>query len=147
VKVTVRGWNRDMGETVIANHFLPSVERSEDGAAWPEKAVLYRGGGQFTVAWFQPLKLSGNYRMEVSVSYYDITSLFRSLCGGVLSASLIENEGFTVSPAFARAVLKTIKLTDLTLGDLVAMQSAPAHGPATEEKLVEQNDGTKASSH
>jgi hypothetical protein len=42
------------------------------------------------------------------------------------SSSLIERHGFTMSPEFIKAALRTVKLTDLTLGDLVAMNSAPA---------------------
>jgi hypothetical protein len=87
---------------------------------------MYNGGGGVTVAWYQPLKLTGNYRMEVEFSYYDVKKLFGSTFGWVLNSSLIEEDGFTMSPEFVKAVLRTVKLTDLTLGDLVAMNSAPA---------------------
>ncbi len=64
--------------------------------------------------------------MEVFISYSDILRLFKARFGGVLNSSLIENEGFTMSPEFVKAALRTVKLTDLTLGDLAAMSGDDA---------------------
>jgi hypothetical protein len=150
MKITVRGWNRDMGEKVIANHFLPVVKHSENGTAYRDHPVMYNGGGGVTVAWYQQLKLTGNYRMEVNLSYYDVKRLFGSTFGWVLNSSLIEKDGFTMTPEFVKAVLRTVKLTDLTLGDLVAMNSTPAveettapEEPTTKEQATEMPSNVK----
>jgi|HubBroStandDraft_6_1064221.scaffolds.fasta_scaffold1170138_1 hypothetical protein len=143
MKVSVRGWNRDMGETVIGQHSLLSVKYNEKGTvrrdtpSWYEN---YRRG--VTVAWFQELKLTGNYRMEVEFSRDDIVKLFKVAFNGELRSFLIDEWKFTMSPELVREALKTIKLTDLTLGDLVAMNNASADEPATAERLVEPSNVT-----
>ncbi|MCG2665944.1 hypothetical protein ACFPFP_03250 [Bradyrhizobium sp. GCM10023182] len=138
MEITVRGWSRDMGETKIANHFLPGVEYREDGTAYRDKPVMYNSGCGITVAWYQPLKLTGNYRMEVGLTRNDVMRLFKATFGSELQQSLVENHGLTFSPELVKAMLKTVKLTDLTLGDLVGMNAAaPAEKPAMADKLLE----------
>ena len=143
MKVSVRGWNRDMGETVIGQHSLLSVKYNEKGTVRRDTPSLYENYRRgITVAWFQELKLTGNYRMEVELSRDDIVKLFKVAFNGELRSFLIDEWKFTMSPELVREALKTIKLTDLTLGDLVAMNNAPAEEPATAEKLVEPSNVT-----
>ena len=66
--------------------------------------------------------------MEIKFSKSDIFRLFRCMYGKELGADLIERYGFTVSEDLKKAVLKTVKLTDVTLGELVAMTGASAEG-------------------
>jgi hypothetical protein len=143
MKVSVRGWNRDMGETVIGQHSLLSVKYNEKGTVRRDTPSLYENYRRgVTVAWFQELKLTGNYRMEVELSRDDIVKLFKVAFNGELRSFLIDEWKFTMSPELVREALKTIKLADLTLGDLVAMNNAPAEEPATAEKLVEPSNVT-----
>jgi hypothetical protein len=59
----------------------------------------------------------------------------------LIKLSLVEEYGLTFSPEVAKSILKTVKLTDLTVGDLVEMNSAaPADKPATAEKLIEHSN-------
>ena len=131
MKVTVRGWNRDMGEKLVASHYLPAMEMNETGAISRDKPAMYRASGYLRIAWFRSLALTGNYRMEICLSRDDILRLFRSEFRGVLSSFLIEEEGFTMSEEFLKAALRTVKLTDLTVGDLVAMSTEAATDTTT----------------
>jgi len=141
MKISVRGWGRDMGETVIANHFLLTTEYNDDGTAYRDKPVLYKRGLGIIVAWFQSLKLTGNYRMQVELTKTDVMRLFKRLFGSEIQLSLVEEYGLTFSPEVAKSILKTVKLTDLTVGDLVEMNAAaPTDKPATAEKLVEHTN-------
>lgn len=141
MKISVRGWGRDMGTTTIANYSLLTTEYNDDEIAYRDKPVLYRYLGGITVAWFQSLKLTGNYRMEVELTKDDVMRLFKRLFGSEIQLGLVEKYGLTFSPEVAKSILKTVKLTDLTVGDLVEMNSAaPADKPATAEKLVEHSN-------
>lgn len=60
----------------------------------------------------------------------------------LLLLPLIDEWKFTMSPELVKQALKTIKLTELTLGDLVAMNIASAEDPPTAEKLVEPSNVT-----
>jgi hypothetical protein len=132
-----------MGETVMGYHDLLFVKYNEKGTVRTDTPVLYENNhGGMTVAWFQELKLTGNYRMEVQLSRNDIVKLFKTAFDGELRSFLINEWKFTMSPELVKEALKTVKLTDLTLGDLLAMNNAPAEEPATAEKLVEPSNVT-----
>ncbi|KAB2881691.1 MAG: hypothetical protein F9K38_09540 [Pseudorhodoplanes sp.] len=75
------------------------------------------------VHWGKELKMTGNYRMKIRLTRSDILYLFRTVFGDELSVSLIEEHGFTASSDLAKAILKTVKLTDLTLGELIEMNT------------------------
>jgi hypothetical protein len=143
MKVTVRGWNRDMGETVIGDHRLLLTKYNEKGTVRRDTPALYENHQRgITVAWFQELRLTGNYRMEVQLSQDDIVKLFKLAFDGELRSFLINDWKFTLSPELVKEALKTIKLTDLTLGDLIAMNNASAEKAATADNLIEQNNVT-----
>jgi hypothetical protein len=142
MKITVRGWGRDMGEKQIANHFLLTTEYKADGTVYRDTPILYKGAGNIIVAWFQRLKLTGHYRMEVQLSPTDVMTLFKCLFGSELDVKLIERYGLTFSPEATKAILRTVKLSDLTLGDLAAMGAASPEEPATADKLVESENVT-----
>jgi hypothetical protein len=137
MKVTVRGWNRDMGETVIGTHFLPDAEYRDNGTAYRDEPTIYQWFGNITVAWFQPLKLTGKYRMEVQLTPDDVMKLFKCLFGGEIRPKLVERYGLTFSPEVAKSILKSIKLTDLTLGDLIAMSAEQQPEQTVETERVE----------
>lgn len=143
MKVTVRGWNRDMGETAIGEMSLLMTKYNEKGTVRRDTPALYENYRRgITIAWFQELKLTGNYRMEVQLSRDDIVKLFKLAFDGELRSFLINDWKFTLSPELVKEALKTIKLTDLTLGDLMSMNNAPAEEPATAEKLIEPSNIT-----
>jgi hypothetical protein len=75
------------------------------------KQVLY-GRGNLTAAWFQPLKLTGNYRMEIQFTRDDVMRLFKCLFGSQLHTSLVEEYGLMFSPELVKSLL-TVKMTDL----------------------------------
>jgi hypothetical protein len=142
MQVTVRGWNRDMGETVIASHQLMDVEYTYDmTTAYCDKPVVYGPILQkMTVAWFQSLRLTGNYRMEIEFTRDDVMTLFKHHFGSQLKSSLVEEYGLTFSPELVKSMLKTVKVTDLTLGELVAMSASTPDQPATADKLVDSGN-------
>jgi len=152
MKITVRGWNRDMGETVIADHPLQAVEyRYDDTRAYYNKPVLYwqSSVAPMTVAWFQPMKLTGNYRMEIRFTRDDVMQLFKYFFlygGSQIDLDLVEEYGLTLSPELVKSILKKVKLPDLTLGDLMAMSAKKPEKPATADKLVEAAKVPKPSS-
>ncbi len=139
MKVTVRGWGRNMGRTEIANFSLLTTEYRDNGTVSRNEPVLYDGPGNITVAWFQSLKLTGNYRMEVQLTGSDVMSLFKCYFGSELGVSLVERYGLTFSPELVKSILRTVKLSDITLGELAAMQSVE---PTTTEKVAKPTNVT-----
>jgi hypothetical protein len=138
MKVSARGWGRDMGEKVLGNHFLLTMKLKTDGTTYRDEPVLYKNPGTVEVAWFQTMKLTGDYRMEVEFTRNDIMKLFKCMFGSELQQNLIEEWGLTFSPEVTKAILRTVKLSDLTLGDLAAMNTAPqSEEPAATEKAAE----------
>src|SRR5947209_12951955 len=98
MKVTVRGWSRDMGEKELTTIFLPTTEYRDDGTAYRSKPVMYDGNGGITVAWYQHMSLTGNYRMEVQLQRYDIMRLFKAAFGSEIQSHVVEKYGLTFSP-------------------------------------------------
>ena len=132
-----------MGETIIGDHRLLLTKYNEKGTVRRDTPALYENYQRgITVAWFQELRLTGNYRMEVQLSRDDIVQLFKWAFDGELRSFLINDWKFTLSPELVKEALKTIKLTDLTLGDLIAMNNASAEKAATADNLIEQNNVT-----
>jgi hypothetical protein len=138
MKITVRGWRRNMGEKEIANHYLPDIQYRDDGTVYRNKPVIYDGGGNTTVAWYQPLRLTGDYRMDVQFSRSDVMKLFKCAFGSVLNERLFERYGLSVSPELRNAILRTVKLSDLTLGDLAAMNGEPENEKAENKEEVRE---------
>jgi hypothetical protein len=79
----------------------------------------------------KPLELSSD----------DIVHLFKSRFGSELKPWLLK-EGFTVSPELAKRILSTVKLTDVTLGQLMEMSSG-SEDSATADKLIEDPNVTR----
>jgi hypothetical protein len=141
MKVTVRGWARDMGEKEIGSFSVLMMDFSDSTTVYRDKPAMYipdNYHGGITVAWFQSLKLTGEYRLEAQFSRHDVMKLYKCVFGSELQLKDVEQYGLTFSDEVVQTMLKKIKLTDLTLGQLVAMNAAaPADEPATVDKLVE----------
>jgi hypothetical protein len=134
MEVTVRGWGRDMGEKQLGKHFLLTMQYRENGDSTVRRdtPALYRSaGGTISVGWFKELRLTGDYWMKVELNRYDVMKLFKCMFGSELQKSLVEEWGLTFSPELVKSILKTVKLSDLTLGDLVEM-NAPKSDEAAE---------------
>jgi hypothetical protein len=78
------------------------------------------------VRWGKELHLTGNYLMKLELTRDDVVQLFKASFGTELDVDLIERHGFTVSNELSRAVLRKVKLADLTLGDLASIATASA---------------------
>lgn len=143
--IWARGWGRNMGKKEIAELNLPDLEVSRDQskAIYSSKPGLFRTVTSVCVAWYQRLHFTGDYRVEVEFSRADILRLFKARFGTELDDWLIDEEGFTVSPDLTKRILRTVKLSDVTLGDLAAMNAESSdEKPATAEKLVESGNVT-----
>jgi hypothetical protein len=153
MRVSVHGWNRYVRETEIGNSPLSGLKLSKDESrtlSWDKYGLfpLKHQSNSFSgveVHWRQDLKLTGNYRMMLRLSRSDILHLFRTVFGDELDVSLIQEHGFTVSSDLAKEILKTVKLTDLTLGELIDMnnqagKSAPPPAPQETEHKRALND-------
>src|SRR5258708_39719261 len=112
MKISIRGWGRNMGETVIKdvdltdlkyNYDISTVHRDDPG-------TIYQWGRRMAVAWFQELRSMGNYRMKVELSNDDILRLFKLRFGTQLKEWLVDDEGFTFSPELTKRALRTVKL-------------------------------------
>ncbi|OPF96106.1 hypothetical protein I8G32_04677 [Rhodopseudomonas palustris] len=133
--VKVRGWHRDMGTHKIASHDLSDFRISDDAKKnirWSAPG-LFRQYGEVSVAWGQTLKFTGDYRMQIDFTQDDIFKLMKASYGRELDVDLLD-KGFTVSEALKKKILSEIKLTDLTLGDLL--------GTASPQTAPQQQTGT-----
>lgn len=127
MEIKVRGWGRDMGTHTVAHHDLTQFHVSDDRSKtirWSNPGLFARYG-EVTVAWGQDLKYQGSYRVDLTFSQNDVFKLFKASYGRMLDVDLLDN-GFKVSEALKKRVLSEIKLTDLTLGDLIGnTETAP----------------------
>jgi hypothetical protein len=139
MKISVRGWSRDMGKKEIMSCELMDLKYSQN----PNKTVyrdkdplIFESGLGVEVAWHQNLRFVGDYRMTVNFSRTDVVRLFKLVFGNELDASVLDRYGFTVSDDLKKAVLRTIKLSDVTIADLAAMSSPTENTFATAETLA-----------
>ncbi len=135
MKVTARGWNRNMGDNIIVDNDLSDLAVSRDPSRYilfDRQPAVFRSSHNISIDWGKKLNYSGNYRMEVELSCSDILALFRTMFGSELDVDLVEEHGFTVSPELQKRILGTIKLADLTIGDLATLGS-----PTTKETPAE----------
>jgi hypothetical protein len=139
MRITARGWARDMGEKELMQYSLISAKFGNGTIYRDQPPEIFNSARGVKVAWHQGnLRLMGDYRIDVEFSKWDVLKLFKSIFGNELKASLLERHGFTVSEDLKKAVLRSVKLSDVTLGDLAAMNSTENHdNPATAEKLIE----------
>ena len=102
MQITVRGWGRDMGETTIIEQDLTELKLNKDErrTVYPNRPPeLFRlRWSNVALHWFQKLRLTGNYRMELELSEADVLRLLKASYGTVLGADLIERYGFELSP-------------------------------------------------
>ena len=132
MKLTARGWSRDMGENTLADYDLREVQARGD----PNQRLLrssprmFESFGEVAVRWVQRLRYAGEYRMELTFNHSDIVQLFKSAFGSELNVELLEQHGFTVSPELQKRLL-------IMLGDLVTARAEEDAAPAKQEKQVE----------
>jgi hypothetical protein len=140
MKISARGWNRNMGSTEIADIDLSGLlidRREGNRTVHFNDSGLFAGVYRTWIAWGKSLTLGGNYRFEVEFTSADVLQLFKARFGTQLGPELLEEYGFTATPELERAVLSKIKLTDVTLGDLLKMGGNSDQQTATSEKPVE----------
>jgi hypothetical protein len=144
MKISGRGWARDMGTTIFIEQDLVELNIDQDPhrRVWRGGPGLFASFGRVFLAWRQSLRHIGNYRMEIEFSTDDILRLFKARFGKKLEPWLLDEHGFTVSDDFKERVLSTVKLSDVTLGQLVAMSASPSEKPATADKLVQVSNVT-----
>ena len=131
MKLTARGWSRDMGENTLADYDLREVQARGD----PNQRLLrssprmFESFGVVAVRWVQRLRYAGEYRMELTFNRSDIVQLFKSAFGSELNVELLEQHGFTVSPELQKRLL-------IMLGDLVTARAEEDAAPAKEENAA-----------
>ena len=119
-----------MGEKELIHHDLTTVSISENSTVHRDKPpTIFAPLRGVYISWYQKFQLMGSYRVDAFFSRYEILRLFKANYRSELNASLIERHGFTVSEDLKKAILKTVKLTDLTLGELAAMSAQDAKEP------------------
>jgi hypothetical protein len=145
MKISVRGWSRDMGTKEVVDFRLSEISVNEDSTrtVYRAKPGIFTAPGRTFIAWFQHLRHMGDYRMEIELSNQDLLRLFKAKFGTELREWLVDDEGFTISPELTKRALRTVKLSDVTLADLAAMSATPAEEPPTAEKLVESGNVTR----
>jgi hypothetical protein len=136
MKMTARGWSRNMGVNVLGD--IPVAEMSlnrdqNQRLSWNSHAI-FSSWPNVEVHWTQDIRMTGSYRMQLYFTRADIVRLLKATMGTELPVELIEEYGFTVSPELSRAILSNVKLTDITVGDLVKMTD----GASKEEPVTEK---------
>jgi hypothetical protein len=133
MKVTARGWGRNMGDNVIADVDLTEASVTRDPNRlinFDKDPTIFRTGEGVNIDWGKRVNLGGRYRWEVELTTEEIIHLFRTKVGSELGVDLLEQHGFSVSEALKKRVLGSIKLADLTIGDLAKLgATAPSEQP------------------
>lgn len=144
MQVSANGWGRNMGEIALGSIDLWEKPLNRDERRWMNYGAseLYWSARGPEVHWCQKVKMTGDYRIRIKFSNLDVIRLLRASYGTQLDVDLIEKYGFTVSPELEKAILKKVKLTNLTLGDLVAMSKTDQEEPATADALVSGDNVT-----
>lgn len=130
MKVTARGWARNMGDTIIADVDLTeaAVRRDPDrnirfGA---DPVVFKKPLGDVSIDWATRVTMGGKYRFEIQLSTDEIIRLFKLKLGSKLDVDLLDDHGFSVSDDLKKRMIGSIKLADLTIGDLAKLTSTPS---------------------
>jgi hypothetical protein len=122
MKLSMRGWSRDMGRTDLIEQSLTDLDVSDDGTvqrAGPP--TMYKHWNSVLVGWYQKLQHNGNYRVDLELSHNDIMKLFKAAFGSEITPEVMNRYGLTLSPEVDKAALSRVKLADLTLADLAAI--------------------------
>jgi hypothetical protein len=140
MKITARGWGRNMGTNTLGDISVSEMRLSKDQNQylhWNTHA-LFSTYPNVEVHWTQDIRLTGSYRMEIHFTRAEIVRLLKATMGTELDVDLVEQYGFTISPELTKAILSKVRLTDITVGDLVTMSSAASKTePVAAEKPVE----------
>jgi hypothetical protein len=144
MKITVRGWARDMGtkEMVDIELYDTSIKEDAQRCIFRNEPGIFTAPGRTFIAWFQNLRHMGQYRMEIELSNKDLLRLFKAKFGTELREWLVDDEGFTISAELTKRALRTVKLADVTLADLAAMSATPTEDSPTAEKLADKSNLT-----
>jgi hypothetical protein len=122
-----------MGDNILAQVDLTEASVSFDPnrrITFDKDPTIFRTAEGVNIDWGKPVNLGGRYRWEVELTTEEIIYLFRTKVGSELDVSLLEQHGFTVSEDLQKKVLGSIKLADLTIGDLAKLgATAPAEQP------------------
>lgn len=130
MKLSMRGWSRDMGRTELMEQSLSGLDVSDDGTVkFSGPPTIYKHWNSVLVGWRQALQHNGNYRMDLELSHNDIATLFKAAFGDEITPRTLNRYGFKLSPEVDKAALARVKLSDLTLADLAAIVK-----PASEKK-------------
>jgi len=135
MRITARGWARDMGKKLLASIPLTGMKISDDEkhTIRMDTPGLFQSYGRVWVSWFQTMRYTGDYRMDIEFSRDDIMRLFKASNGSELTPDLMETYGLTLSPELVKSALRTVKLSDLTLGDLAAMGAGSGEDSSAKE--------------
>ena len=133
--VTARGWSRNMGDNELGSIDVDELRLNYDQnkRLWFDKPQLFPTRTGVEVHWGQELHLTGKYRMEITFLRSDIVQLFKAAFGSEINATMLDACGLTLSEDVKRQVLGTVKLADLTLGDLAKMTATPARPAAVND--------------
>ena len=127
MRVTARGWSRNMGDNVIADIDLTEAAVTRDPTrriTFGNEPTVFRTGDGVSIDWGKRVNMGGKYRWEVELTTDEIIRLFRVKVGSELDVGLLEQHGFTVSEDLQKKILGGIKLADLTIGDLARLGAA-----------------------
>jgi len=103
MRITVRGWSRDLGETQIMSAALPEAEKGPASGEPYERETTYlnvehpgdRRRTKVRISKRAELRLGGNYLLEVELSRSEIAQLFYDTHSGAMVRmvrSFIEGE-------------------------------------------------------
>jgi hypothetical protein len=128
MRVTARGWGRNMGRTVLADFELSDLvlNRDQNQTLWWGRPSLFWTATNTEVHWTAEMRMGGKYRLEIEFSELDVVRLFRGRYGTVLDVDLLDKYGLTVSEELKKRILGSVKFADLTVADLVGMNSKPS---------------------
>ena len=131
MKLSARGWGRDMGPTeIMDDHSLSELGVSEEGGSFYKNGTpaVFQSFFGVAVSWHRKLRLTGDYRLDLVLTYEDITMLFKAAFGEEITPSMLRRYGLKLSPELDKAALAKIKLGDLTLAELAALMKPTEEG-------------------
>jgi hypothetical protein len=95
------------------NHFVYTPDKGFTKTVYRDKPSIFNSIFRVGVHWFQKLRFTGNYNMEVDFEDSDVIQLFMARFGTELDADLVSEHGFNISPELEKVVLGRINTKSL----------------------------------
>jgi hypothetical protein len=123
MKLSMTGWNRNMGSNRIGN---PDLRSATPNRPTIDVMRLKKRDSELQMSWFaEHLTLTGNYQVDLSLTEYDVLGLFKAYFGTHLSLADLESNGIHLTNEGLREKIRSMPAGELF--DIMGSNNQPGH--------------------